>query len=443
MNAPVAIVDCNNFYASCERIFNPELKGKPIVVLSNNDGIIVARSQEAKDIGIAMGQPLFKIKDMMRKYDIRVFSSNYVLYGDMSNRVMTTLEQFTPDVEIYSIDEAFLNLGGFERMDLDEYAREIRRKMYQWTGIQVSIGVASTKTLSKIANRFAKKNKEYEGVLSLMNARLRREVLEKTDVYDIWGVGRQYGKLLKKHGINNAYELSIADQKWVKKRMTVMGLRTVYELNGIPCISYEYAPPPKKAIVSSRSFGKAVTELRDVKEAAALFVSRATEKMREQNSATTMLSVFIRTNPFKNSRQYHNGVLAKIKIPTDSTAELLHYAMKGIDQIYRKGYQYQKVGVMLSGFAQIDKSQLALFDTKDRVKMSSITETVDKINLQMGKETVFYASTGINRDWGTKFEHRSDRFTTNWHELPKVKAGVTLKKQLEMFKEINLRGFQQ
>ena len=420
---PIAIVDCNNFYASCERVFNPKLIGKPILVLSNNDGIIVARSNEAKALGIKMGEPLFKVKDLVAKYDIKVFSSNYMLYGDMSHRVMATLEQFAPEVEIYSIDEAFLNFQGFDRMDLTEYCRYIRKTVYQWTGITVSIGIAETKTLAKLANRIAKKKPEYDGVMNLINCKNIVQHLKFTQVEDIWGVGRQYTKLLTKNGIMNAYDFTQANDKWIRKNMTVMGLRTAIELRGVPCIKLEHAVPAKKAILSSRSFGHPVENIQEIKEAVALFTTRAAEKLRHQNSAARLLTVFMRTNPFKETPQYHNGVLVHLPVPTDSTSEMLFYAMKGIDQIYREGYKFNKVGIMLAGFVPVDRTQIGLFDSENRFKMGVVSDLIDKINLDMGRQTIFYASCGIRRPWQTKAELRSQRFTTKWKELPQVTAG--------------------
>jgi len=424
MPKPVAIVDCNNFYASCERVFNPKLKDKPIVVLSNNDGMIIARSNEAKALGIPMGDPLFKIEDKVKKHDIQVFSSNYALYGDMSHRVMSALEQFSPDVEIYSIDEAFMNLEGFDYLDLDEYCREIRDTVTKWTGIPVSIGIAGTKTLAKVANRFAKKHPENKGVLNLYNASKEKidEILEQTDVEDIWGVGRQYTKLLYTHGIYNAKQLSEAEDKLIRKKMTVMGLRTVYELRGIPCVEYQYFPPAKQSIVSSRSFGKNVEDIEQLKESIAYFTTIAAEKLRYQRSAANFISVFLRTNPFKETAQYHNGCLISLPAPTDITAEMIDYAMKGVEQIYRPGFLYYKVGVMLSGIVPADTVQFTLFDKMNRQKMSKATEIVDLINMQHGTGTVVYARQGIKREWRTRSEKKSARFTTSWEELPEVKA---------------------
>jgi len=423
MPNPVAIVDCNNFYASCERVFNPKLKERPIVVLSNNDGMIIARSNEAKTLGIPMGSPLFKIEKIVQKYNVQVFSSNYTLYGDMSQRVMSTLEQFSPDIEIYSIDEAFINLQGFSHLEISDYAQEIRHTVKQWTGIPVSIGIATTKTLAKIANRYAKKHLEQNGVLNLYKISQDKidKYLEQTNVEDVWGIGRQYAKLLYKHGISNALQLKNANDKWIKKKMSVMGLRTVLELRDIPCINYDYMPPPKKSIVSSRSFGRTVEDIEQIKEAIALFTSRAAEKLRQQHSAANLLSVFIRTNPFKKTAQYHNGVLVTLPVATDITSELIEYAMKGVEQIYRPGFLYYKVGVMLSDIVPKDSTQFSLFDRANRTKMAILTETMDKINMQYGSGTLFYARLGTRHPWRTRADKKSPHFTTDWNSLPEVK----------------------
>ncbi len=425
MAIPIAIVDCNNFYASCERVFNPKLNAKPIVVLSNNDGMIIARSDEAKALGIPMGEPLFKIKEIAQKNGVHIFSSNYSLYGDMSHRVMTILEQFSPNVEIYSIDEAFISLDGFSRKDLTEYSREIKKTVKQCTGIPVSIGIAETKTLAKLANRLAKKDKSKNGVLNLIGHPDLESYLKKVAVEDIWGVGRQYSKLLNLQNIFTAFDLKNANDEWIRKKMTVMGLRTVFELRGIPCINFDYSPAPKKAIISSRSFGRTVTEKNEIKEAISFFTTRAAEKMRHQKSAASLLTVFLRTNPFKKSPQYHNGCLVKLSIPTDSTAELIRYAMKGVDQIFREGFQYYKVGIMLAGLIPYNRNQLPLFDTEDRLRSSKVTEVMDLINAEIGTGTIFYAATGISRGWKTRAELRTQSFTTDWDNLPNVGASTT------------------
>lgn len=418
---PIAIVDCNNFYASCERVFDPKLTGKPIVVLSNNDGVVVARSDEAKAVGIQGFQPYFKVKELIDKHDVKVFSSNYTLYGDMSHRVMRTLEQFAPDVEIYSIDEAFLYFENFDNYDITAYCKEIGDTVKQWTGIPVTIGVSTTKTLAKIANRYAKKNKkQFNGVLNLINSEDIDMYLDKTDVSDIWGVGRQYTKLLKRYNINTALEFKNANEDWIRRKMTVVGARTQRELKGVPCISLDTQPSPKKSIVSSRSFGKLVTEKQLLSEAVSTYVTRAATKLRKQNSLVNLITVFIRTNPFKEEPQYGNSIHIQMPIATDITSEMIHHSLIGLDAIFREGFRYQKAGVMLSGIIPNQVNQTSIFDTVNRERKKELTKTIDKINNKLGKEAVYYASSGIKRTWSMKRNLKSPHYTTNWNELPKV-----------------------
>ncbi|MDX9789876.1 MAG: Y-family DNA polymerase [Candidatus Kapaibacterium sp.] len=419
---PIAIVDCNNFYASCERIFNPSLQGKPVVVLSNNDGVIVALSNEAKALGIQSFSPLFKVKDIIEKHHVAVFSSNYTLYGDISARIMSILDNFSPEVEVYSIDEAFVYLKGFENKDINQYCREIKDTIKKWVGVPVSIGIAYTKTLAKLANRRAKKNPQYEGVLNLIDNPDIDNHLKAVEVSDVWGVGRQYTKLLNNHKIYSAYDLSRADHKWVKKKMTVQGLRTVFELNDISCISAVYNPPDKKSIISSRSFSRYITEKKELEEAIATYITRAAEKLRSQSSVANLLYVFLRTNPFKDSPQYHKGCRINLPVPTDFTNEMIDYGIKALEQIYRPGYLYQKAGVMISGIVPAVNEQTSLFDGVDREKMKKMTETVDKINRDMGSGTVVFATAGIKRAWSMKRELKSPQYTTRWEEIPNVKA---------------------
>lgn len=423
MASPIAIVDCNNFYASCEKVFNPKLEGKPVVVLSNNDGMIVARSAEAKALGIPMGEPLFKIEPLVKKHDIQIFSSNYTLYGDMSRRVMSILDQLCPTVEIYSIDEAFINFDGVKVKDVTAYSRYIRETIRQWIGITVSIGIAPTKTLAKLANRIAKKRPEYNGVLNLMEYSELMPFLQTVSLDDVWGIGRQYYKKLKCRGANTAYDFTQMDDKWIRKNMTVMGLRTAYELRGIPCIKFEDMHPDKKAIISSRSFGRKVTSLADLKEAVATYTSRAAEKMRRQNSAASMISVFLRTNPFKDTPQYHNGVQAVLPTATDATNELIFYAMKGLEQIYREGFVYQKAGIMLTGFVPKGFAQPSMFETIDRDRLSKLMHVVDKINSDWGSGSIVFAQSGTKKEWKMKQDRKSPRYTTSWKELPIALAG--------------------
>ena len=420
---PIALVDCNNFYASCEKVFNPKLKNKPVVVLSNNDGVIVALSAEAKALGIKSFEPLFKIKHLIEKHNVAVFSSNYTLYGDLSNRVMTTLEHFSPDVEVYSIDEAFISLKGFEWQDLTEYCRKIRATVEKWTGITVSIGIAETKTLAKLANRIAKKNPEYNGVLNIYNLPDKDEFLKKLQVEDVWGVGRQYTKLLHGMSIKTAYDLAHSNQIWIKKKMTVQGLRTVKELNGLPCIKQEYSVPAKQSIVSSRSFGRYITEKNEIKEAVAGFVHRGTEKLRRQNSAANMISVFLRTNPFKETPQYHNGCQVGLPYPMNSPAEMIEYAMKAVEQIFREGFLYQKAGILLAGIVPVDTVQRTIFENIERrEKIKKLTAVMDKINEDHKAGTLFIAAAGTDKTWTMKRELKSPAYTTSWKELPIVKA---------------------
>ncbi len=418
---PVAIVDCNNFYASCERVFNPSLRGKPIVVLSNNDGVVVARSDEAKKIGITGFQPYFKVKELIEKYDVKVFSSNYTLYGDMSHRVMRTLEQFSPEVEIYSIDEAFIYFDGFNNYNLNEYAREIRKTVEKWTGIPVTIGIASTKTLAKVANRFAKKNKDiYNGVLNIYDAPDIDDYLGKTEINDVWGVGRQYTKLLKRYGIDTALDLKNANEKWIRKKMTVVGARTQNELKGVPNIKMEYEVPPKKAIVSSRSFGKLVTDKQQLKEAVSTYITRAAEKLRKQNSLVNLLTVFIRTNPFKEEKQNANSIHIQLPAPTDATAEMIKYGISGLDKIYRDGFRYQKAGVMLSGIVPGVGNQTTIFDNENREKLKKLSHIIDSVNKKMNTEAIYYASSGIKKSWTMKRNLKSPHYTTDWNQIPGV-----------------------
>ena len=335
------------------------LRKKPVVVLSNNDGCVIARSNEAKALGIKMGAPFFQNRELFKKNSVRFFSSNYSLYGDMSCRVMTTLQQFTPDLEIYSIDEAFFSLDGFS--DLTRYGRRIRKTVKQHTGIPVSIGIAPTKTLAKVANKIAKKNLSLQGVLDLAEVEDLDSLLETVAVEDIWGVGCRYAAMLNRHGITNACQLKNADDAFIQKTMTIVGLRTVHELRGEPCIELEQSPPPKKAIGSSRSFGKPVEELEELLESVSDYVSRAAEKLRTQNSAAATVQVYLTTNRFKNEPQYANYISCTLPTPTAYTPDLIACAQACLKAIYRKGYRYKKTGILLTGLTPANGLQLNLF----------------------------------------------------------------------------------
>lgn len=415
-----ALVDCNNFYASCERVFNPKLNGQPIVVLSNNDGCVVARSNEAKALGIGMGVPEFQIRPLLRAHQVHVFSSNYTLYGDMSQRVMETLEQFCPDLEVYSIDEAFLSMVGFERRDLTEYGRQIRRTVKQWTGIPVSVGIAETKTLAKIANRVAKRTPDTGGVFDLLACPDRNALLDRVAVEDVWGIGRNHAHMLKQHGITTAFQLRGVDDQWIRKRMGIVGFRLVMELRGVSCMDLEQCPAPKQSLTCSRAFGTLINTLEEMEEAISVYTSRVAEKLRREQLAATVLTVCLTTNEFREGPQYSNSLTLNLPVVTDSTSELIGCALQGIRAIYRDGYLYKKAGVMLTGLVPASQLQADLFDSKDRWKSNRLMSALDSINNRWGAGTLHYASSGITKAWKTQFHRRSPAYTTDWNELPVV-----------------------
>ncbi len=417
-----ALVDCNNFYVSCERVFDPKLDGKPVVVLSNNDGIVVARSNEAKALGIAMGVPAFQIRSLIRAHDVQVFSSNYALYGDLSRRVMDTLAQFSPHVEVYSIDEAFLNLSGFTGRNLTEYGRAIRATVKRWTGIPVSVGIAETKTLAKIAGEVAKHRRDASGVCDLTTWPDRGALLADIPVEDVWGVGPNWARLLTEHGVRTARDLREADERWIRTRMGVVGARIVQELCGRSCLTLEDCPPPKQAVTVSRMFGRPITTLAEMREAVAAYTARAGEKLRRERLAVTVLTVFLTTNPFKDEPQYSNAATVTLPVATDATPELLRQALRSIERIYREGYRYNKAGVMLTALVPASQVQGDLFDDRDRERSSRLMRLLDRINAEMGAGTLRYAAEGYVKRWRTRFERRSPAYTTNWRDLPVAKA---------------------
>jgi DNA polymerase V len=379
-----ALVDCNNFYASCERVFHPVLEGKPIVVLSNNDGCVVARSNEAKALGISMGVPEFQIRPLLRAHHVQVFSSNYRLYGDMSQRVMETLEQFCPDLEVYSIDEAFLSLLGFQRRDLTDYGQQIRRTVKQWTGIPVSVGIAETKTLAKLANRIAKRTPDTGGVCNLLTCADRDALLGRIAVEDVWGIGPNHARLLKQHGITTARQLRGIDDQWIRKRLGIVGLRLVMELRGVSCLDLDQCPAPKQSLTCSRAFGKLINTLGEMEEAVSVYTSRVAEKLRHERLAATVLTVCLTTNEFKEGPQYSNALTLTLPIVTDSTADLIKSALQGIRVIYRDGYHYKKAGVMLTGLVSASQTQADLFDSQDRGRTKRLMSVLDAVNDRWG-----------------------------------------------------------
>ncbi|MDD3807558.1 MAG: Y-family DNA polymerase [Candidatus Marinimicrobia bacterium] len=414
------IADCNNFYVSCERVFNPSLEKKPVVVLSNNDGCIVARSNEAKRLGISMGTPLFKVREIVQQHAIAVYSSNYALYADMSQRVMSVLAQRIPAMEIYSIDEAFLDLRGFPKDRLERHIRETREIVLQWTGIPISIGVASTKTLAKIANRAAKKKEDYKGVCILDSEVIREDCLKHTGVEDIWGIGPRLTRFLKARGIFTAWQLVNMNDSWIKKNLTVTGLRTVYELRGVPAIPLKEKTPDKQEICTSRSFGRPVDNLQELKESIATYAARSAEKLRQQHSLANTILVFIRTDPFKDD-VYQNFSILPLPVPTACTEEITEYALDELERIYKPGYRYKKAGVILGNIIPNTGVQQNLFDTRPREKNQKRMQVVDFINLKMGSDTLRFASQGIKKSWKMKRENITPAYTTNWDEILTVR----------------------
>lgn len=412
------LVDCDNFYVSCERIFRPNLVGKPVVVLSNNDGCIIARSNEAKNLGIQMGTPYFKVYEYIKENNVEVFSSNYPLYADISSRIVEILKIFSPNIEMYSIDEAFITLN-LTNSNLTTYGKQIRQKILQDIGIPTTVGIAYTKTLTKIASKIGKKDIEYEGCLSLLDIQTNDKYLEMVDVEDIWGIGRQYSKWLRSVNISNAKELKHADRKSIRKKMTVQGLRTVLELNNIECIPLQSNTVVKKNITSSKSFGKKTDSLEDIKKALAVNVSQAGQKLREQNSVAGVINIFITSNPFKTP-YYSKLVSIKLPFKVCDTPTLIKYSFLGLKQIFKKGYIYKKCGVILSDISSVNDIQLNLFQKDflyDFSKKNRIMESVDKLNKKWGRDTVKIASMGIENTLKMKQDMKSQRYTTDWSEL--------------------------
>lgn len=418
-----ALVDCNNFYASCEKLFRPDLKDTPVVVLSNNDGCVVARSREAKSLGIKMGVPAFQIKAEMQRHGILAFSSNYALYADLSSRVMRTLEEMAPRVEVYSIDEAFLDLTGIESvLSLVEFGQQVRERIGHWIGITVCVGIAPTKTLAKLANHAAKKYPATQGVVDLTNPDRQRRLLALVPVDDVWGVGKRLSKRLNALGIITALDLANASPRAIRDQFSVVLERTVRELNGESCIELEEIPPTKKQIVCSRSFGAKVTHFELLREAVCEYATRATEKLRKEQQQAKVLTVFIRTSPFKdNEPQYSNSASGELLLPSCDTRDFIELANHLLKRIWKDGFRYAKAGVMLSDFYDPGMFQPGLFDdVSTRSNSQQLMSVLDTIN-QSGAGKVFFAGQGTKKDWSMKREHLSPAYTTRWDQLPRVK----------------------
>ncbi len=416
----IALVDCNSFYVSCERLFNPKIRKKPVVVLSNNDGCIISRSNEAKALGIKMGEPYFKAKEIILKNNVQVFSSNYSLYGDLSRRVMRTLKRFNVDIEIYSIDEAFLDMTNFSDKEVEEVGKEIRSTILQWTGIPTSIGIAQTKTLSKVANHIAKKKKT--GVTSLIGLKNIDPILEKVEINDVWGVGRQLTKFYNKNGIYNAKQLKNKSNTWIKKNSNVLGSRTAMELRGVPCIDLEKTPSKRKSCVVSRSFGKRVEKLQEMKEAVANYSLNASEKIRSESLNAKSITIFIRTSPFQSRFGYYsNSKTIDFPIATDNSIEIVKAAIEGLESIFKNGYRYQKAGIMLTGLSNSNEGENLFSSEKDK-KIGNLMRSIDKTNYRYGRSTLSLASAGIHKKWNMRREYSSKIDTADFYSLPKIRA---------------------
>ena len=411
-----ALIDCNAFYVSCERVFNPKLNNRPVVALSNNDGCIISRSKEAKALGIKMGVPLFKVKDIVEKEKVVVFSSNYTLYADMSRRVMNIISSSSPYTEIYSIDEAFVELSSLP-IDYESYAHQLRQTILQHTGIPVSIGIASTKTLAKVANHKAKKDDSLNGVCSLVNYNNIDQILELTEVGDVWGVGRRLSKKLINHGIHNAKLLKNCSDSWIRKMMSVNGLKTITELRGISCIPLEEYSMTRKSCCTTRSFGKLLTNLEDIEQAVTTFARRAAERIRSESLAASCVSVFVRTNPFdKKSAYYSNGASRTLSHPTHDSITIIETALLLTKRIFKNNYQYKKAGVLLSGLCDDSEIQETLFE-KNYNQNSDLMSAIDAINYRYGRDTHQMASECKVGNWKQKRENCTRNYTTQIDRL--------------------------
>lgn len=418
-----ALVDVNSFYASCETVFRPDLRGVPVVVLSNNDGCVIARSAEAKAIGIKMGAPYFKMKEDIQRHKVKVFSSNYALYADMSNRVMTTLEEMAPSVEIYSIDEAFMNLSGVSNcMSLEQFGRDVRARVMKETHLTVGVGIAPTKTLAKLANHAAKKWKKTGGVLDLSNQQRQRKLMSMVPVEDVWGVGRRISKTLNLMGIETALHLAECTPSFIRKNFNVVLERTVRELNGEPCLAIEEVMPTKQQIVCSRSFGSRITDYQEMRQAVCAYAERAAEKLRGEKQYCRQIAVFLRTSPHAANEQFYgNQAGGTLLTPSNDTRDIVRIAMESLDRIWIDGHRYMKAGVMLGDFFSQGIAQLNLFDEyRPRIGSEALMGVIDELN-QSGKGKVWFAGQGINKSWAMKREMLSPAYTTRFADLPVAK----------------------
>ncbi|MBQ9405317.1 MAG: Y-family DNA polymerase [Desulfovibrio sp.] len=411
------LVDCNSFYASCEQVFRPDLRGKAIVVLSNNDGCIIARSAEAKKLGIAMGEPYYKVQGLLKAKEVNVFSSNFPLYGDLSNRVMATMEEICPHIEQYSIDEAFIPLRGALAVNAEDIAVTLKETILRWTGIPVSVGVGPTRTLSKVANHLAKKG---NGICVLRQDAPYQDILSKVPAEDIWGIGRRQAAKLALAGIRNAWQLAQANDAWLRKRLTVMGWQTALELRGIPVLDQDTTPTPRKSVVCSRSFGERIRDRGLLAEAIAAFTARAAERMRRGELLTRGIAVHIRTSYFEQQHQYEQTAQRVFRQGTNDTSFLQRTAAQILAEIFSPGFAYAKAGVLLFDLIPARSQQTSLLPSPETdPKRRELMTALDKINAKHGRDTVRFAAEGLQGQvWKMKQNKRSPRYTTEWEELP-------------------------
>lgn len=420
----LGIIDCNNFFASCERVFNPKLRNKPVIVLSNNDGCVVARSNEAKKIGIPMGSPVYKCKDLINKYDVNVLSSNYSLYGDMSDRVMKVIKKFVAKVEIYSIDEAFIDLTEMEKYKVDDFCKNLRKEVLKRTGIPVSIGIGNTKTLAKVANIIVKKNEIADGVMNLTTLEDERlnKLFAKLDIKDVWGIGWGLQKFLYGLGVSNVLQLKQFDSNLIRQSKGVLPQKTILELNKTMCFKFKNDVKIRKNVISSRSFGKPVKSLEQLEEAISRYTSKAAEKLRNQNLCAGYISVYILTNRHRKDLPQHvNSSTEKLLEATNYTPILVKEAKKIIRSIYKPGFLYKKAGVVMSELSPEKNLQSSFFETRINKNAPALMKVTDLINQKWGDGGIQLASEGIKKEWKMRNEFRSKRFTTSWQELLQVR----------------------
>jgi DNA polymerase V len=415
-----ALIDCNNFYASCQRVFRPDLIGKPIVVLSNNDGCVIARSNEAKDLGIPMGAPAYKFEKIFKEKGVEVFSANFALYGDMSQRVMDLLAEYAPEIEVYSIDEAFLKLQGFDNFDLEQYSIQMQRRVTKCTGIPISVGIAPTKALAKVANRIAKKFPDKTKNVYVIDTEEKRiKALKWLKIEDVWGIGRKHSKRLKALGVNTAYDFTQLSDAWVKANLAIVGLRLKQDLQGTPTLDFEEIQSQKN-ISTTRSFEGNYSKLSQLEERITTFAVSCAEKLRKQKSCCNSLMVFINTNRHRTELgQYNQNTVVKLPFPTNSSIEIAKFAVEALHRIFKEGYQYKKAGVILMDFTDEDKSQITIFDNSD-ARHKLLMESVDKINAQYGQHKIKLASQDLNKLWKMKQERLSPCYTTKLSDVIKV-----------------------